>query len=147
VLTDEPNPEVRGYAAVALGMLKDTSALRLIRRDFDTTKSMDATGQLAIALGLYGEAPDGVRITTRFARGGSRVLEFNLVEALRLLGQVGPAKVLLAVAEDPEADAAPQAARALSSILAPNDGGKPERVKAFDHISGEDYLLAYVVDP
>lgn len=147
VLLDDANPQVRGYAAVALGMLEDASALGPIRRGFETTRSVDAAGQFAIALGLFGEAQDGTRLATRFARGGSRPLLVNLVEALRLLGQVGPTKALLAIAEDSESDAAPQAARALAGILAPNDAGKPERVRAFDHIQGEDYLLAYVVDP
>ncbi len=147
MLTDDANPEVRGHAAVALGMLKDTSALRLIRHGFDTAGNVDAVGQFAIALGLFGDVRDGERLTTRLARGGSGLLQFNLAEALRLLGQVGTTKALLAIAENPESDAAPHATRALASILAPNDGGKPERARAFDHIGGEDYIVAYVIEP
>lgn len=146
-LADDPNPQVRGYAAVALGMLHDLASAPLVRRQFDTTANVEARGQLAIALGLFGRRDDATALAARLAKGGDPGTLWNLVEALRLAARTHPVDALLAVAEDPDADAAPEAVRALASVLAPNDGGKADRVKSFDHLHAEEYLLGYVIDP
>lgn len=147
LLEDDPSPDVRGFAAVALGMVGEPSSLPAIRAAFSRVKSPDATSNLAIALGLFGDRRDAAMIAERLERGGSRRQLFNLVEALRLAGRTGPTAALAKVAEDSESDASTDAIRAIAGILAPNDGGKAARAPAFDHLSAEDYLLAYVVDP
>ncbi|MFO0934267.1 MAG: hypothetical protein U1E39_16395 [Planctomycetota bacterium] len=146
-LADDPNPQVRGYAAVALGMLRDAASAPLARRQFDTTANVEARGQFGIALGLLGRRDDATALADRLGRGGSAATLWNLVEAIRLAARTHPVDALLAIAEDPDTDAAPEAVRALAAILAPNDGGKPDRVKSFDHLHAEEYLLGYVIDP
>lgn len=146
-LADDPNPQVRGYAAVALGMLRDDASAPLVRSHFDRTANVEARGQFGIALGLLGRREDATALAARMAQGGSAATLWNLVEALRLAARTHPADALLALAEDPDTDAAPEAVRALAAILAPDDGGKPDRVKSFDHLHAEEYLLGYVIDP
>ena len=146
-LADDPNPQVRGYAAVALGMLRDDASAPLVRSHFDRTANVEARGQFGIALGLLGRRDDATALAARMAQGGSAATLWNLVEALRLAARTHPADALLALAEDPDTDAAPEAVRALAAILAPDDGGKPDRVKSFDHLHAEEYLLGYVIDP
>jgi HEAT repeat protein len=128
-------------------MLHDDASVRLVRHAFETTRNVEARSQLAVALGLFGRAEDAVTLADRMAKGGSTAVLWNLVEALRLAGRTQAVDRLLSIAEDPDTDAAPDAVRALAAILAPNDGGKPDRVKSFDHIHAEEYLLAYVIDP
>ncbi|MBL9087152.1 MAG: hypothetical protein JNM10_08405 [Planctomycetia bacterium] len=146
-LADDPNPQARGYAAVALGMLRDDASAPLVRSHFDRTANVEARGQFGIGLGLLGRRDDATALAARLAQGGSAATLWNLVEALRLAARTHPADALLALAEDPDTDAAPEAVRALAAILAPDDGGKPDRVKSFDHLHAEEYLLGYVIDP
>ncbi len=81
-LTDDANPQVRGYAAVALGMLHDAPSAPRIRHLFDTTANVEARGQFGIALGLLGRRDDATALADRLAQGGSAATLWNLVEAL-----------------------------------------------------------------
>jgi HEAT repeat protein len=147
VLETDGNGIVRGYAAVALGLLRDRGSHAAIRRAFDRSKTPDARGQFAIALGLLGDPADSKALVDRLEETGDVGLQWNLVQALRLLGDGSRTEQLLRLAERDEFDNASQAVRALAGILAPGDGAKPALVAAFDHITADDYLLAYVVDP
>ena len=114
IVANRGDPELRGHAALALGLLDDrTEGAPLLRELLDGVHDPSLHREVAQALGMLGDR-EAVRGLTKLVEGGSTVfVQGSAAVALGGIGGEDAGRALLALLRD---DTRPELSRAMAAV-------------------------------